>query len=108
MDDFKKLRQFKPIPKFLTIKKSAIHGLGLFAIQEINAGVELGISHVKDDRFLHGYIRTPLGGFFNHSITPNCEAVYKNDFIKIKTLSIVSSGDEITVDYSLHKWVQKK
>ena len=108
MDDFKKLRQFKPIPIFLTIKKSAIHGLGLFAIQEINAGVELGISHVKDDRFLHGYIRTSLGGLFNHSTTPNCEAVYENDFIKIKTLLIVNSGDEITVDYALHKWVQQK
>ena len=76
MNDFKKLRQFKPIPSYLTIKKSAIHGLGLFAIQEIKAGVELGISHVKDNRFLHGYIRTPLGGFFNHSSEPNCEAVY--------------------------------
>ena len=108
MNDFKKLRQFKPIPSYLTIKKSAIHGLGLFAIQEIKAGVELGISHVKDNRFLHGYIRTPLGGFFNHSSEPNCEAVYENDFIKIKTLSIVNSGDEITVDYALHKWVQQK
>lgn len=108
MNDFKKLRQFKPIPSYLTIKKSAIHGLGLFAIQEIKAGVELGISHVKDNRFLHGYIRTPLGGFFNHSSEPNCEAVYENDFIKIKTLSIVNSDDEITVDYTLHQWVKHK
>ena len=108
MNDFKKLKQFKPIPSYLTIKKSAIHGLGLFATKEIKESVELGISHVKDDRFLHGYIRTSLGGFFNHSTTPNCKAVYDNDFIKIKTLSIVNSGDEITVNYSLHKWVQQK
>ena len=108
MNDFKKLRQFKPIPSYLTIKKSAIHGLGLFANQKIKAGVELGISHVKDNRFLHGYIRTPLGGFFNHNSEPNCEAVYENDFIKIKTLSIVNCGDEITVDYTLHKWVKQK
>ena len=108
MNDFKKLKQFKPIPDYLTIKKSTIHGLGLFATEEIKEGVELGISHVKDDRFLHGYIRTSLGGFFNHSTTPNCEAVYENDFIKIRTLSIVNFGDEITVDYALHKWVQQK
>ena len=108
MNDFKKLKQFKPIPDYLTIKKSDIHGLGLFATEEIIEGVELGISHVKDDRFLHGYIRTSLGGFFNHSTTPNCEAVYENDFIKIRTLSIVNFGDEITVDYALHKWVQQK
>ena len=107
MNDFKKLRQFNPIPSYLTIKKSAIHGLGLFATQEIKAGVELGISHVKDNRFLHGYIRTPLGGFFNHSSEPNCEAIYENDFIKIKTLSIVNSEDEITVDYTLHQWVKQ-
>ena len=108
MNDFKKLKQFKPIPDYLTIKKSDIHGLGLFATEEIKEGVELGISHVKDDRFLHGYIRTSLGGFFNHSTTPNCEAVYENDFIKIRTLSIVNFGDEITVDYALHQWVQQK
>ena len=108
MNDFKKLKQFKPIPAYLTIKKSTIHGLGLFATEEIKEGVELGISHVQDDRFLHGYIRTSLGGFFNHSTTPNCEAVYENDFIKIRTLSIVNSGDEITVDYTLHKWVKDK
>ena len=108
MNDFKKLKQFKPIPDYLTIKESDIHGLGLFATEEIKKGVELGISHVKDDRFLHGYIRTSLGGFFNHSTTPNCEAVYENDFIKIRTLSIVNFGDEITVDYALHQWVQQK
>ena len=108
MNDFKKLKQFKPIPDYLTIKKSDIHGLGLFATEEIKKGVELGISHVKDHRFLHGYIRTSLGGFFNHSTTPNCEAVYENDFIKIRTLSIVNSDDEITVDYALHQWVQQK
>ena len=108
MNDFKKLKQFKPIPDYLTVKKSDIHGLGLFATEEIKKGVELGISHVKDHRFLHGYIRTSLGGFFNHSTTPNCEAVYENDFIKIRTLSIVNFGDEITVDYALHQWVQQK
>ena len=26
MNDFKKLKQFKPIPSYLTIKKSTIHG----------------------------------------------------------------------------------
>ena len=52
--------------------------------------------------FCMDYIRTSLGGFFNHSTTPNCEAIYENDFIKIRTLSIVNSGDEITVDYATY------
>jgi len=106
MDDFIKLKKFAPLLPYLSIKKSLIHGLGLFAIENIDKDTELGISHIKDNRFLHGYIRTSLGGFFNHSSTPNCEAIYDNDFIKLKTLSIVNLGDEMTVDYNLHKWVQ--
>ena len=107
MDNFKKLKAFKPLPSCLTIKDSLIHGLGLFAIEDIQSDTELGITHIKDDRFLHGYIRTSLGGFFNHSTTPNCQAIYENDFIKLKTLTMVNSGDEITVDYNLHEWVQE-
>ena len=67
MSNFEKLKTFEPLASSLTIKKSPIHGLGLFATCEIPSHTELGISHVKDDRFSHGYIRTPLGGFFNHS-----------------------------------------
>ncbi len=107
MENFKKLKTFEPLPSNVTIKKSLIHGLGLFATCEITSQSELGISHIKDDRFSHGYIRTPLGGFFNHSKKPNCEAVYIGDFIKIKTLIHINSGDEITVDYTKHDWIKK-
>ncbi|MDC3013339.1 SET domain-containing protein [Candidatus Marinimicrobia bacterium] len=107
MSNFEKLKTFEPLASSLTIKDSPIHGLGLFAITEISSDTELGISHVKDDRFSHGYIRTPLGGFFNHSKKPNCKAVYDGDFIKIITLSNINSGDEITVDYTKHDWIKK-
>ena len=107
MSNFKKLKTFEPLPSSLTIKSSSIHGLGLFATDQIPAKIELGISHVKDDRFSHGYIRTPLGGFFNHSKEPNCEAIYDGDFIKIKTLININLGDEITVDYSKHDWIKQ-
>ena len=106
MSNFKKLKTFEPLSSSLTITNSPIHGLGLFAITEILSQTELGISHVKDDRFSHGYIRTPLGGFFNHSKKPNCEAIYDGDFIKIKTLININSGDEITVDYTKHDWIK--
>ena len=106
MSNFEKLKTFEPLASSLTIKKSPIHGLGLFAACEIPQHVELGISHVKDDRFSHGYIRTPLGGFFNHSNEPNCEAIYDGDFIKIKTLININLGDEITVDYTKHDWIK--
>ena len=106
MSNFEKLKTFEPLPSSLTIKKSPIHGLGLFAITKISSQTELGISHVKDGRFSHGYIRTPLGGFFNHSKKPNCEAVYDGDFIKIISLKNINSGDEITVDYTKHDWIK--
>ena len=64
---------YRPLPKEVTIKKSYIEGLGLFANDNLSANTELGISHIKDNRFENDYIRTPLGGFVNHSTTPNCE-----------------------------------
>tara|TARA_B100001057_G_scaffold343738_1_gene344668 strand:- start:203 stop:529 length:327 start_codon:yes stop_codon:yes gene_type:complete len=106
VSNFEKLKTFEPLPSSLTIKSSTIHGLGLFAITKISSQTELGISHVKDDRFSHGYIRTPLGGFFNHSKKPNCEAVYDRDFIKIISLTNINLGDEITVDYTKHDWIK--
>ena len=63
MSNFEKLKTFEPLSSSLTIKRSPIHGLGLFATTEILSQTELGISHVKDDRFSHGYIRTPLVDF---------------------------------------------
>ena len=106
MSNFEKLKTFEPLASSLTIKRSHIHGLGLFATTEISSQTELGISHVKDDRFSHGYIRTPLGGFFNHSIMPNCKAVYDGDLIKIIALTDINFGDEITVDYTKHDWIK--
>lgn len=93
---------YSPLPDCLTISISNIHGLGLYATKKIEAGVTLGISHVKDDRFENGYIRTPLGGFFNHSKNPNCVVVYEGDFIYLKTLRELFSGEEITVTYTFY------
>ena len=107
MSNFEKLKTFEPLPSFLTIRTSSIHGLGLFASTKIDSKTELGVTHVRDKRFSHGYIRTPLGVFFNHSITPNCEAVYDGDFIKLSTIKSINLGDEITVDYTKHDWIKK-
>ena len=107
MSNFEKLKTFEPLPSSITIRESSIHGLGLFAIKNIAPKTELGISHIKDLRFTHGYIRTSLGGFFNHSDIPNCEAIYDGDFIILKTITTINSGDEITVDYSKHDWIKK-
>ena len=61
---------YKPLPESLTIKQSGINGLGLFARESLKQGTNLGMSHVK---FNGTILRTPLGGFINHSDTPNTE-----------------------------------
>ena len=94
---------YSPLPNNLTIKESEIHGLGLFATEHIDEGIILGVTHVKDGRFENGYIRTPLGGFFNHSENPNCEAVpIGKDFLVLKTIKPIDSGQELVATYWLY------
>ena len=61
---------YRPLPKQLTIKNSPIEGLGLFANKDIKANTFIGITHIRDEQFENKYIRTPLGGFYNHSNNP--------------------------------------
>ena len=94
---------YKPLPKELTIKKSYIEGLGLFANDNLPANTQLGISHIKDKRFENNYIRTPLGGFVNHADIPNCE-FYKDDgdYILLRTIRPINIGHELTAEYWLY------
>ena len=61
---------YRPLPKELTIKNSAIEGLGLFATATFEANTFIGVTHIRDEQFENKYIRTPLGGFYNHSNNP--------------------------------------
>ena len=99
---------YKPLPDSLTIKKSGIDGLGLFADQDIKHGTNLGMSHVEIDDTI---IRTPLGGFINHSGDANCVKVElqmmneKFDYKKwnLVTLQDIKEGEELTVRYTFYK-----
>lgn len=93
---------YRPLPDAVTIINSPIDGLGLFAAEDIPAEYELGISHVKDERFENGYVRTPLGGFYNHSDTPNLNAYKQDGFIRLKTIRQVLKGEELTGFYWLY------
>ncbi len=75
---------YKPLPNFLTIKKSPIEGLGLYATTNIKANCFIGLTHVQDDNFENGYIRTPLGGFYNHSNDPNVRRIISDNLPKLK------------------------
>ena len=86
-----KKEPYTPLPEYLAIGPSDIHGAGIFATEDIPKGIDLGISHVYDPDFQHDYIRTPLGGFMNHSESPNCELIdddENTDYKKIQSIKI--------------------
>ena len=98
---------YKPLPESVTIKASGVHGLGLFADQKIMQGTNLGMSHIKLDGQI---IRTLLGGFINHSNTPNCTKVelhangnepYRKKWNLVTTQDI-KEGEEITLRYTFY------
>ena len=75
---------YKPLPKQLTIKKSSIDGLGLYALENINKNSFIGVTHVRDEQFENKYIRTPIGGFYNHSNEPNVIRMVADALPKLK------------------------
>ena len=104
---------YKPLPNSLTIKISKVEGLGLFAKEGIAQGTNLGMSHIK---IADQIIRTPLGGFINHSNNHNCVKVellmtneynpkQKYDYKKwnLVTVRDIKEGEELTTQYTFYK-----
>ena len=109
----KEKRTYTPLPESLTIKQSGIDGLGLFAKENIGQGTNLGMSHVAIGS---GIIRTPMGGFINHSGDANTVKVElkingsDDPLLKIATkkwhlitLQDIKEGEELTVRYTFYK-----
>ena len=106
---------YKPLPNSLTIKPSKVNGLGLFAVEGIAQGTNLGVSHLEmamlDNK--QSIYRTPLGGFINHSSDDNCVKVElrtsdqdascvtkKWNLVAIRD---IKKGEELTVKYTFYK-----
>ena len=105
MNKEKDNKPYNPLPEYLAIGPSDIHGAGILAKEDIPGEVVIGITHVYDPNFQHDYIRTPLGGFINHSETPNCELIEEDndyDYKKLKTLRKIEQNEELTLKYSLY------
>ena len=98
-----KEKSYNPLPEGLRIQLSDIEGYGLFTLLFLKQGTNLGISHIKIKDEL---IRTPLGGFLNHSDDPNCEKVklHKENYIQYNLVTIkdIAGGDELTVKYTFY------
>mgnify|MGYP003653495609 FL=1 len=90
---------YKPLPDSLTIKKSNIEGLGLFAVKTIAKNTDLGMIHFSYGELL---IRTPLGGFINHSLKPNCKKLDLDQEWHLKTLVDIKKDDELTLKYTMY------
>lgn len=87
--------EYRPLPPCVTIDRSSLEGLGLMAVEDIPTGTCLGITHHKIGKEL---IRTPLGGFINHSDSPNC---FINENYSLYTVKPINKGEELTVYYRL-------
>ena len=90
---------YKPLPDSLTIKKSNIEGLGLFAVKTIAKNTDLGMIHFSYGELL---IRTPLGGFINHSLKPNCKKIDLDQEWHLKTLVDIKKDEELTLKYTMY------
>ncbi len=108
----KEKNTYRPLPESLTIKQSGINGLGLFAEEGIAQGANLGMSHVLIGS---GIVRTPMGGFINHSDDANTvkvELKINNEddpLLKVATkkwnlvaIRNIKEGEELTVRYTFY------
>ena len=104
---------YKPLPHGLFIDESSIGGQGLHTNVKLAEDTNLGMSHVELGKLI---LRTPLGGFINHSDKPNCVKVksvtrqrvnplYDHDFTKwdLVTIKDIEAGEELTVQYTFYK-----
>jgi uncharacterized protein len=113
-------------PPFV-VRRSRIHGRGVFATRRIRAGRELIaylgrilteaevderydseaddphtlLFHVEGDRYIDASIGGNDARFINHSCDPNCESVVDDGGIVIRAIRNIQPGAELTYDYAL-------
>ena len=110
-----------------SIRRSALHGKGAFALQPIPRGARIGeytgeriVEDEADRRYPEegdgphhtflfaladgGIIDAAVGGnsmrFLNHSCDPNCEAIEEDGRIFIDTLRRIRPGEELVYNYN--------
>ena len=90
---------YKPLPDNLELRPSEIHGYGVFALEDIPAGQMLGLSHIQSPEL----IRTPLGGYINHSMNPNCIRILEGNRWYLQSIQDIEEVEEITLIYKRYR-----
>jgi len=117
-----------PSGKRIQVRRSGVHGKGVFALQDIAEGETLieyvgeVISwdeaqdrhphdpndpnhtfyfHVNEDKVIDALHGGNSSRWINHSCNPNCEADEENDRIYIKAIRNIKAGEELNYDYGL-------
>ena len=90
---------YRPLPDNLELRPSEIHGYGVFALEDIPAGQMLGMSHINAPEL----IRTPLGGYINHSMNPNCIRISEGNRWYLQSIQDIEEGEELTLMYKGYK-----
>ena len=103
---------YKPLPNNLRLGFSDIHDIGVFAKEGIPQNTNLGMTHIK---VADNIIRTPLGGFINHSENANCikaelRMFNEDDPTKplnykkwnLVTIKDIKAGEELTLKYTFY------
>tara|TARA_B100001113_G_C21095650_1_gene616451 strand:- start:1357 stop:1638 length:282 start_codon:yes stop_codon:yes gene_type:complete len=90
---------YKALPDGLFINESSIAGQGIFTRVAIDVGTELGMSHLIIDNEI---IRTPLGGFINHSDHPNCEKYLIDNRYYVRVIRPVVPMEELFLKYTFY------
>jgi hypothetical protein len=112
---------YRPLPDFIDIKESKIEGDGLFTAKDLFpdnpdfqpkyiAKTSDFLSHIEITiNFSTKLYRTAIGGFINHSSSPNCtlysKKVTSTEYITVneyylKPSRIINAGEELTLDYT--------
>jgi len=96
---------YKPLPNIITIGNSGLDGLGLVAKETILPLTLIGLSHVLP-LTSSKWIRTPIGGFLNHSEKPNCfiRKNWSGTKRYLWTKKKIKKGEELTVYYELPEY----
>jgi hypothetical protein len=124
------LRKGNGNPDLIEVRRSKVHGLGVFAARKITKGTRLieyvgeHVSHdeadrryeAKDENDSHTFLfivdsKTVIDAgvdgndarFFNHSCDPNCESVVESRRVFIEAIRTIEPGAELTYDYQIQR-----